>query len=141
MKQQQNFLNNFFLEKFYFTQTWRYNTKLHDPRRKREFLFWVELTLEWYEGVALKLPDDSYVESSFSTITRHIDSSIWETLKMSWKWFNIRWDRSWINTCKTCIQQNSSLVKHHEMKIDKGTWKTISGTKIKDCMSESIATK
>ena len=42
------------------------------------------------------------------------------------------------HTCKTYIQQNSALVKHHETKIDEGVSKIKSSTKIQACTSKNI---
>ena len=43
--------------------------------------------------------------------------------------------------CKKYVQQYSSLVKHHEMKTDKGAWKIIGCTKNQTSTSKNIAPK
>ena len=37
-------------ENFDLTQTWRCNTILHEPSKRKMDSFWVEVTFEWYEG-------------------------------------------------------------------------------------------
>ena len=84
-----------------------------------------------------------YVQSSFSTITRHIDIPFESPLqlKMSRRCqdtFKSIMDQP---TCKIYVQQNSFMVSHYEMKIDGGAWEIISRTKIEASTSKNIATK
>ena len=45
------------------------------------------------------------------------------------------------HTSKTYVHQNSFLVKHHETKIDRGAWKSMSYRKIQAFTLKSIAPK
>ena len=74
-----------------------------------------------------KLLNHNFVQSSFSKITNHIDSNIWENLELKIL-------RKWIN-----MRAYSFLVKYHEMKIDEGAQKIISCTKNETCTSKIIA--
>ena len=148
-----------------FTQTWRYNTKVHDPSKRKMGLFrlsrvnfwmvwnfngiffleptvrkntwmrttFVTVTVNFLTVPFWKLLHHSYVQSFFSKITRHIDNSIWETL-YSWRFYRMNKHRCKSimdqHTCKTYVQQNSFLFKHHEMKIDEVVWNC---TKIQTC--------
>ena len=79
-----------------------------------------------------KLLDHSYVQSSFSVITRHVHNSV---LKGSLQ-LNIL--RTWINICEFFHQD---LGKDHETKVNEGNRQIISCTKIRACTSKNIAPK
>ena len=93
----------------------------------------VTVTVNFLTVPFWKLLHHSYVQSFFSKITRHIDNSIWETL-YSWRFYRMNKHRCKSimdqHTCKTYVQQNSFLFKHHEMKIDEVVWNC---TKIQTC--------
>ena len=120
---------------FAFTQTWRYNTKLHGPNKRMGknkkwdslvliracfcmigryhgipcfhffcFFFCLEATVKtntWMRTISVtvmviiskvlfwKSLDFSYVQSSFSEITRHLDNGIWNIL-YSWRFYGHR---------------------------------------------------
>ena len=57
----------------------------------------------FFEITILKLPDHSYVQSSFATITRHIDNGIWKDtlqLKILRTWIIIGSILSWLTIFK-----------------------------------------
>ena len=65
-----------------------------------------------------KLLDFCYVQSSFSTITRHIDNGIWKIL-YSWRFYGHG----------NNIHANSLLGKYNEIKMGEGALKVISSQK------------
>ena len=76
-----------------------------------------------------KLPDNRYVQSSFSASAKHIGKSIWET------------SYNWRTTDKDHIRASSFAVKHHEMEIEEVASKIISYTKIQTCTLKDIKSK
>ena len=80
-----------------------------------------------------KLLDHSYLQSPFSEITRHIDSSI---LKDTLKFYILR---TWISMrAKSFIKTSVNVT---ETIIDEGAWKKISYAKIQACTWKNIGPK
>ena len=75
-----------------------------------------------------KLLGFSYVQSSFSTITRHIENGIWKIL------YSLRSKilQTWINI------PTNYFIKYHEIKIGEDTLGIISCTKIQACSLMNI---
>ena len=68
----------------------------------------------FFKSTILKLLDHSYAQSSFVTIRRHFDNSIWsDTLQLKISWTQIN------------IGTNYFLSKFLQMKINKSAWKII----------------
>ena len=84
----------------------------------------------FFDSTILKLLDHSYVQSSFATITKYFDNSIWNNalqLKILWTWITI-----WTNFF---------LGKYLSTKIYIAAWKIIIYTIILGCSSKNIAPK
>ena len=86
-----------------------------------------------------KLLDFSYVQTSFSAISRNIHNGIWNILYI-WRFYG-----TWVNihasssASASSSLHNSFLVKYHEMKMIEGALEIISCTKIRACSLKNIA--